>query len=572
MSIATPPAARDAEPEALIEEAWDLTRRRRRRRARAVAVALVVVGLVVAFGVSRSGGQVSGPGPGRPVGVGVAARFVGRVWYSRTIVSQLAPAPIVPRMMRAGEQSGPVPVVFFRTRVSYETWVGSDGSFRQRRVVLSRSFLSCAGSRRWMRAHQPSPQTDVRTGSDGLRVGDGEFPAGVNDSQSDPGDSLLTAHQLLTLPTSAQAISRLLLAAQRALTRRQMQAYVQGGPHHAVAVARLVRRNDHPGHLATAVLGSVSSLAISPISDPLRRRLLATTRLIPDVDTSISAQRVTLTAPVKNPTERVVFDRSTGQLLAGMPQATGTITAQGVVSSLRALPHGVRPIAARHLPPPLLPTLTPTTGSADTVFTVILPATTVATAGAPHVMAMMTGPTGSDCHYQYSKSGTARIPPGTTNGSIDSFAVSPAAIGRNSWCPGRYGLQIAIGATLGTGHGSTVYFTIHSRTPRTRPILPDQRRDPGNPADSAAPIGRRLGAELLRRSDQAHETPEPAWIQKTAGSAETAASTRVLAAGMVLASSSCACSAGRDLLLISRAHETGHLAGCVWCTPGGRGP
>ena len=81
---------------------------------------------------------------------------------------------------------------------------------------------------------------------------------------------------------------------------------------------------------------------------------------------------------------------------------------------------------------------------------------------APRVFADMTGPTGPDCHFQYSQPGVAQIPTGTSSGGMDSFSVAPRVIGRASWCSGRYGLQVAVGkdATLGTGQGSTVYFTV----------------------------------------------------------------------------------------------------------------
>jgi hypothetical protein len=49
---------------------------------------------------------------------------------------------------------------------------------------------------------------------------------------------------------------------------------VQSGPHHAADVARLVRMNASRAQLAFAMLDSVSSLAISPISEQLRRRIM----------------------------------------------------------------------------------------------------------------------------------------------------------------------------------------------------------------------------------------------------------------------------------------------------------
>jgi hypothetical protein len=462
MTVVSPPTPRRDEPEALIEEAWELTRRRRHRRFAAAFVLLVVMGVAVIVGVSRSGGQTA-RGGGRGPAAAADPGFVGRVWFSRTIVDRLTPAPIVPRVMGVGQKPGPVPIVYFRTRTSYDTWIGSDGSFRQREVVLSASFATAGGRKRWRAAHQSLPSgLAVGTGSDGVDLGNGEFPAGLDSSQSDPGDSLFTTRQLLGLPHSPQAVQRALLGAQRALIRRQEEAYVQSGPHHAAEVARLVRMNHSRAPLAFAVLDSVSSLAISPISDQLRRRLISAASMIPGVRTSTSATRVALTVPGLQYGGPVVFDQRTGQLLAGMPQAPGTIIAQGVVGAIGALPHGLRPINARHLPTPPMPQLTPTTGTAQTTFTLRLPARAVGATPAPQVFADMAGPTGPDCHYQYSQSGVARIPTGTRRGGIDSFTVTPQAIGRDSWCSGRYGLQVAVGqnGTLGTGRGSAAYFTV----------------------------------------------------------------------------------------------------------------
>lgn len=424
----------------------------------------MVVGSVVAVGVSRSGGHTRSSGGRSPAtGASGSARFTGRVWYSRAIVEQVMPWPIVPRVMAPGQRSGPVPVVFFRTRTSYETWIASDGSSRQRRVILSDSFASSAGRKRWLAAGQPPPATSIGTGSDGLSVGSGEFPAGLDDSPSDPGDSLFSAQQLLQLPGTPEAVSRVLLRAQRALIARQEQAYVQASPRHAAQVARLMRLNDRHRPLAFAVLDSVSSLAISSISNELRHRLVSAASLTPGVTASSSGPRLTLTVPGVNGGAGVVFDRRTGRLLQGMPQAPGTIVAQGNVDSLRALPHGLAPIPARHLPAPPVPTLRPVTGTRHTTFTLELPAATVrSAAGAPELLAEIMGPTGPDCHYQYSKPGIAQIPTGTSNGANEMFAVSPTTISRSSWCPGRYGIQVAAGkdATLGTGQGSTAYFTV----------------------------------------------------------------------------------------------------------------
>ena len=272
----------------------------------------------------------------------------------------------------------------------------------------------------------------------------------------------MTTQQVLRLPDSPRALREALLVAPRALNRRQLEAYVQSGPYHDPQVARLLHGSDGRDQLAFEVLDGVSSLAISPISDALRRCLVIAATLIPGVHTSTSGTRLALTVPGVNFGGPVVFDRRMGRLLQGMPQAPGTIIAQGVVASIGVQPHRLPQIQARHLLTPAIPRLTPSTGTAHTSFTLKLPARAIGATTAPSVWADMTGPTGPNCHYQDSQPGTARIPTGTSHGRVDIFTVAPRAIGRDSWCSGRYGLRIAAGkdATLGTGQGSTVYFTI----------------------------------------------------------------------------------------------------------------
>lgn len=144
-------------------------------------------------------------------------------------------------------------------------------------------------------------------------------------------------------------------------------------------MARLVRLNDTRQRLAFAALDDVSSLAISPISDQLRRRLEHPASVTPGVRASTVA-RLTLTLAGLNlggPALRVVFDRRTGWLLQGMPQSPGAVIAHGKVDVIGELRHGVRAIAARHLPAPPVPTLTPATGTAGTTFTLGLPVAAV---------------------------------------------------------------------------------------------------------------------------------------------------------------------------------------------------
>jgi hypothetical protein len=72
----------------------------------------------------------------------------GQYWYTRYVYSMRVPMPIPPKVMPPG------PPKLFATvttdlRQSVETWIGVDGTVRQRTVILADRFASPADRRRW---------------------------------------------------------------------------------------------------------------------------------------------------------------------------------------------------------------------------------------------------------------------------------------------------------------------------------------------------------------------------------------------------------------------------------------
>lgn len=164
MTITAP--SRPPEPdelEALIEEARRRARRRRRGYAAALGLAVLVGALVYAF-IARGVGGASGAHRDPSAGaVSVPQGFSpGQFWYTRTVSTERVRRPA------GGEYQGKVfmrargPMVAFDVRVSTETWVGVDGTVRQRAVVVSQRFASRAGRARWTAYHRPVPELRAR--------------------------------------------------------------------------------------------------------------------------------------------------------------------------------------------------------------------------------------------------------------------------------------------------------------------------------------------------------------------------------------------------------------------------
>jgi hypothetical protein len=476
MSVATPTPPRHDETEALIEEAREIARHRRRRRFALVALAVAVLGAIAIWvGVAQSG---TGPRSGArspAIGVATPARAqLGEYWYTRSVRVDREPLPIVPRVMRAGQKPGPVPTVYFDVRTSTETWIGQDGTVRQRQLQLSRRFASPAGRRRWKASHQTLP--GGIDGSDTIIAGDNLFPASPNTPSGepgDPGDGLFSFTQLLALPLAPAALRARLERAEVALEHRDANAYVRPGPKHQQLVARLASRWAHQQDQ----LDTITALIESPIPDQLRLALVHAAAGLPEVKTAPNppAGRIALTETVNGFPGQITVDANTGQLTSTSGNAfigNTTVVAQGPTASARSLPQGVKPIPAEaQVPAPSGITISPASGTVNTGFEVYAPRPkdTAAVKPAPFPQAIIFGPTGPDCTFWASHAPIAFIPPGqpfTAKGQpVYRYRLLPSAIHRTTWCPGRYQLQVTpltstTGASQHLAGPSAAYVTV----------------------------------------------------------------------------------------------------------------
>lgn len=425
------------DPEALIEQAWDRARRRRRQRravlAGAALVVLTVVAVVIATGGVARDRAAGGAGVAGSGGTSGGVRYL----YTRAVVPPNDFA--VPGLAVAGG--------------TVETWVGSDGSWRERATMP-------AG----------------RPGSvDMIIAGDGLFPPQVNATGSfdgalinarDPGDGLFTAEQLRTLPTSTTSLTARLEQALGAQERRNLYAYVRPGPRRRATITRLW--HEFLASLTDSMLIAISDLEMSPL--PARRLppLARVARTLPHTRVStVPNPRGGREVRIAYGGFVVAFNAQTGALRQG---TTGVVASQVPVSSLRAIPGSLRPI---HSPVPSPPdiTLTPATATAASSLTLrlVVPAARNTPAHAPRLMAQMFGRTGPDCTFWASRPPVARIPDGTTSGGPRQLAVyriTPHAVNRSTWCAGRYELLVSTANSSPAGvtvprSFAAAYFTVH---------------------------------------------------------------------------------------------------------------
>ena len=422
MTVTAPP--RPPEPDelqALIEEAWQHARRRRRRRIR---IALLVAGIVAIGGVVDAIGSADGgrslTGGSRPSGAAVTrAGLPVRYWYTRTVVA--ADAPVIGIAQPSG-------------RETIETWIGTDGIWRQRAIELSNASVA----------------------SDAVIGGDGLFPPQANANGSvngvainprNPGDGLFTWRELQSLPTSTAALRSRIEPAVAAQTTRDLNDYVLPGRHHRQIVARLRPRYfGGPAGQTGQALIAISDLEASPLPARVRAALFAVAKTLPGVRATngehdaLGRTGVALSQGGGLP---LIFDPRTGTLLAGV---SGTVVAQGPVNSITAVPKHVTPIAEAHGLQPLQMVIAPRSGARDTTFTIHL-ATPIAAAHsnvAPALDANIFGPTGPGCIYWMSRPSFVHIPSGTAAtraGTVTyTYGLSAGAIASLAWCPGRYQL------------------------------------------------------------------------------------------------------------------------------------
>lgn len=499
MTVTAPPRPPGPdELEALIEEARRRARRRRRGYALVVGLA-VLVGLVVYSFVARGAGSGARSDGGQsPGGFSVPRVFrPGQFFYTRTLSTWRVSRPA------GGEYQAKVfmrargPMVGFDVRVSSETWVGLDGSTRQRTLVLSARFASPAGRARWSAYHRPMPNFAGDIDTDSVMLGDGLFAAsgwsGDPLGPQDIGDGALTYRQLVSLPTRPVALRDRIQQAFAALGRRRVNSAVDrcgysGGSY--VGQGRCKPAPPAPGwqrreNLASQEMTEIAQVLSWPIPRSLRVGLFHAVLTLPAVSSDVTVDRhardplgrpgVAVTASVPDPM-RLVFDPATGALLA-QPGfgGEGVVTAQGVVDGIGAVPAGVRQIHAPDAPPqPPRVAIVPRVGQPNTVFSVTVSADpgTRAHSRAPRLGGGVAGPVYRGCSSGYSTP-TPPSPfpflsfPGTTRWQAGHLAyiyrLKPPVGTGNRWCAGRYQLQLdtsGFGPPGPSGAGTAIFFDV----------------------------------------------------------------------------------------------------------------
>lgn len=451
MTVESPPRPPDQdELEALIVEARQRARRRRRRYATALLVA-AVAGAGVYMLVGRGAGGRAGPVHiASGTGAGPQAFHPGQYWYTRTISSQheWLPAGGI-TIDRRGFSHWHGPHVLFDLRVSEETWVGVDGTIRDRMIVAGVRFAYPADRAKWAAYGRPIPNFNNMwlgwMSHDGITVGGDRFPPGqtvtwgewLGPSGWDVADGLFSYRELVSLPTGSAALRARLRRAEKALAQRENRTGAE--------IQRLAS--------ATAPfseLSDIASLLASPVPAGVRLALLHAAVTMPGARVNAHAHDavgrpgVAVSASAGLAFERLIFNPTTGALLEDAPDVT--VVAQGAVDSADALPNGVRPIRAAGAPsPPQTPVISPAVGNRTTVFKVKL-ATPAHRQSRRALDWLLIGTPGPRCFAGF----LPRLPTLVAStsvriaGSLTSvYKLGPlTGVRRGSWCPGQYELTV----------------------------------------------------------------------------------------------------------------------------------
>ncbi|MBV9798635.1 MAG: hypothetical protein JO039_11375 [Solirubrobacterales bacterium] len=461
------------ELQALIEEARRRARRRRRRYAITLVVAVLAAGalyLVLASGDGGAGVPTRGP---QAAGVGPQAFGPGRFWYTRTISTERQWLPAGGMTIdRRGYTHRHGPNVQFKLRISDETWVGVDGTIRERMIVAGARFASAADHARWVAYGRRLPNfNDVWLGwigHDQITVGGDKFPPlpwyqvgeWTGPSGKDIGDGLFRYRQLLSLPTRPAAMRARLRQAEAALARREART--------AGANATDIQKG------AFADLSEITGLLTSPLPAAERLALFRAAVTIPGASVnarardSLGRQGVAISASGGVSFQQLIIEPASGALLEDAPKVA--VVAQGVVGSPYALPKGVSPVRAPGAPPqPQTPAITPRIGNPTTVFTLRLSADARGQSRQPpRLEGLLIGTPGPQC---FATSAPAPIPL-VASASVrrasrftDVYRLSPISVHRRTWCPGRYELTVLPNSadrlpSPSPGAGSSIYFEV----------------------------------------------------------------------------------------------------------------
>jgi hypothetical protein len=477
MTVEAPPRTPEQqELEALIEEARRRTRRRRRRYALMLAGAVLAASALYLVLTRDGGGNAAPIQASQRAGIGPRAFRSGQFWYTRTIstVHQWMPAGGI-TIDRHGNTYRHGPNVLFDLRVSDETWVGVDGTIRDRMIVAGVRFASVADRARWAAYRRRLPNfNDVWLGwmsHDRITVGGDKFPPQASyqigewtgPSGKDVGDGLLSYRQLLALPTRPAALRASLQQVEAALAQRE------------ALIAGTAATGIQSG--AFAELSEIASLLTSPLPAAERLALFRAAVTIPGATANTRARDplgrrgIAVSASAGLSFQRLIFDPRNGALLEAAPKVV--VIAQGVVDSAYALPNGVGPLRPPGAPPrPQMPAITPSIGNQATVFTLKL------SAGAdrqsrqpPRLDGLLIGTPGPECFPTSSPQPLPLV--ASTSVQVggrltDVYRLSPISVHRRAWCPGRYELTLVpkpVGGStyLPSGVGSSIYFEVSPR-------------------------------------------------------------------------------------------------------------
>ena len=431
--------------------------------------------------VAQVSGGSAGPVNRAPAtGAGPQIFRPGQFWYTRTISlqHQWLPAGGI-TIDRRGYTHWHGPHVLFDLRVSEETWVGVDGTVRDRMIIAGVRFAYPSQRAIWAAYGRPVPNFNRSwlgwMSHDGITMGAGRFPPGrsvswgewVGPSGWDVGDGLFSYRQIVSLPTRPAALRARLRRAETALSRRE------GRKRDAQSLAS-----------ATAPLSELSdiaSLLTSPLPAAVRLALVHAAVTMPGARVnshahdSLGRLGVAVSTSAGLAFERLIYNPVTGALLEDAPAVT--VVAQGAVNSAYALPRGIRPIRAAGAPPqPQTPVISPAVGNPTTVFKVKLP--TAAQPGsrpAPTLDWLLLGTPGPRCFAGF----LPRLPPLVASagdrlaGSLSSvYKLSPPiGVRHRSWCRGRYELTVLpdyshrshasqVPPSTSPDYGSSVYFQV----------------------------------------------------------------------------------------------------------------
>lgn len=412
---------------------------------------------------------------------------VAPFWYMRTIGTMRAPrcAKPLPGVMNPCRST-----VWFDVVMSTETWVGVDGTMRERSVEVSQRFASPDDRARWAASHKPVPIPISVAQGDVLDIGSRHFPpppfgTGAPDAPPaegppagagpiDVGDGVFTYEQLLALPTAGAAARARIDRAWTALRHRAGRMLERWHSPGAAVIARGDLGPLPRAGRAIQELTLIADLDAAPIAPRVRLALFHAAAGLPGTTIRAGVSggvNVVASYPHWGRTS-FTFDPDTGELLSGPPMDGGppdvpgpdsTVTAQGPVASITSLPEGVRPIDGVGKPPlwpsppaPAAETISPATGRPSTAFTVRL----LATAGerahpAPTGWLGVTGSAGNGIYPGPGPDGardpclprsSVRIRPATTthqNGRlVYVYRIGPGMLHLRTWCAGRYRLGI----------------------------------------------------------------------------------------------------------------------------------